>query len=90
VAVACRKHLFLAQPFGLLVEHDLSENRYPPRIKSGAGFFGIMLYEAKNLDTNPGERSRTSGGSYRDQAQVPADTHLCMSSCRTYCATNDA
>ena len=20
------------------------ENRYPPRIKSGAGFFGIMLY----------------------------------------------
>jgi hypothetical protein len=21
----------------------LSENRYPPRIKSGAGFFGIML-----------------------------------------------
>jgi hypothetical protein len=67
-----------------------SENRYPPRIKSGAGFFGIMLYEAKNLDTNPGERSRTSGGSYRDQAQVPADTHLCMSSCRTYCATNDA
>jgi hypothetical protein len=21
-----------------------SENRYPPRIKSGAGFFGIMLY----------------------------------------------
>jgi hypothetical protein len=67
-----------------------SENRYPPRIKSGAGFFGIMLYEAKNLDTNPGERNRTSGGSYRDQAQVPADTRLCMSSCRTCCATNDA
>jgi hypothetical protein len=22
-----------------------SENRYPPRIKSGAGFFGIMLLE---------------------------------------------
>ena len=21
-----------------------SENRHPPRIKSGAGFFGIMLY----------------------------------------------
>jgi hypothetical protein len=21
-----------------------SENRYPPRIKSGAGFFGITLY----------------------------------------------
>jgi hypothetical protein len=21
-----------------------SENRYPPRIKCGAGFFGIMLY----------------------------------------------
>jgi hypothetical protein len=21
-----------------------SDNRYPPRIKSGAGFFGIMLY----------------------------------------------
>jgi len=21
-----------------------SENRYPPRIKSGAGFFGIMLW----------------------------------------------
>jgi hypothetical protein len=21
-----------------------SENRYPPRIASGAGFFGIMLY----------------------------------------------
>jgi putative ABC transport system substrate-binding protein len=21
-----------------------SENRFPPRIKSGAGFFGIMLY----------------------------------------------
>jgi hypothetical protein len=26
-----------------LPEHDLSENRFPPRIKSGAGFFGIML-----------------------------------------------
>jgi hypothetical protein len=26
-----------------LSEHDLSENRFPPRIKSGAGFFGIML-----------------------------------------------
>jgi hypothetical protein len=25
------------------VGDDLSENRYPPRIKSGAGFFGIML-----------------------------------------------
>ena len=23
----------------------LSENRFPPRIKSGAGFFGIMLYQ---------------------------------------------
>jgi hypothetical protein len=23
-----------------------SENRYPPRIKSGAGFFGIMLWSA--------------------------------------------
>jgi len=22
-----------------------SENRYPPRIKSGAGFFGIMLQQ---------------------------------------------
>ena len=22
-----------------------SENRYPPRIKSGAGFFGIMLWQ---------------------------------------------
>src|SRR5262249_11342083 len=28
-----------------LVEYDVfSENRYPPRIKSGAGFFGIMLW----------------------------------------------
>src|SRR3984885_16135653 len=27
----------------ILPEHDLSENRFPPRIKSGAGFFGIML-----------------------------------------------
>ena len=24
----------------------LSENRFPPRIKCGAGFFGIMLYAA--------------------------------------------
>jgi hypothetical protein len=23
-----------------------SENRYPPRIKPGAGFFGIMLYRS--------------------------------------------
>jgi len=23
-----------------------SENRFPPRIKSGAGFFGIMLSDA--------------------------------------------
>jgi hypothetical protein len=67
-----------------------SENRYPPRIKSGAGFFGIMLYEAKKLDTNPDGRGRTTGESCLDQAQVPADTHLCMSSCRTCCATNDA
>jgi hypothetical protein len=26
-----------------LFEHDLSENRYPPSIKCGAGFFRIML-----------------------------------------------
>ncbi len=25
-----------------------SENRYPPRIKSGAGFFGIMLYAIRS------------------------------------------
>jgi len=25
------------------MQHDLSENRYPLRIKSGAGFFPIML-----------------------------------------------
>jgi len=25
-----------------------SENRYPPRIKCGAGFFGIMLYAARS------------------------------------------
>jgi hypothetical protein len=25
-----------------------SENRYPPRIKSGAGFFVIMLYRLPN------------------------------------------
>jgi hypothetical protein len=24
-----------------------SENRYPPRITSGASFFGIMLYAAR-------------------------------------------
>jgi len=28
-------------------EHDLSENRYPPRIKCGAGFFRIMLSTRK-------------------------------------------
>jgi hypothetical protein len=28
-----------------VVEHDFSENRYQPRIKSGAGFFGIMLQQ---------------------------------------------
>jgi hypothetical protein len=27
----------------------LSENRYPPRIKSGAGFFGIMLWTFGNV-----------------------------------------
>jgi hypothetical protein len=26
-----------------LAEHDLSENRFPARIKSAAGFFRIML-----------------------------------------------
>src|SRR5208282_3081350 len=26
-----------------------SENRFPPRIKSGAGFFGIMLWMAQAL-----------------------------------------
>jgi hypothetical protein len=32
-------------PLTVLVEHDLvRKTRYPPRIKSGAGFFGIMLY----------------------------------------------
>ena len=25
-----------------------SDNRYPPRIKSGAGIFGIMLYDRWN------------------------------------------
>ena len=33
-----------------------SENRYPPRIKSGAGFFGIMLY----VDFRCGRRLRAS------------------------------
>ena len=27
----------------LFLDHDLFRHRYPPRIKSGAGFFGIML-----------------------------------------------
>jgi hypothetical protein len=31
-----------------------SENRYPPRIKCGAGFFGIMLW------------SSAAGGGFRD------------------------
>src|ERR1044072_3298425 len=29
-----------------LAGHIVSENRYPPRIRSGAGFFGIMPYSA--------------------------------------------
>jgi hypothetical protein len=28
---------------GFCLSMILSENRFPPRIKSGAGFFGIML-----------------------------------------------
>jgi len=29
--------------FSLLLGMIFSENRYPPRIEAGAGFFGIML-----------------------------------------------
>ena len=33
-------------------EGMLSENRFTPRIKSGAGFFGIMLYFATTAVTS--------------------------------------
>src|SRR5204863_6757039 len=36
--------LRIAIPLQLFGEHDLFRNRYPPGIKCGAGFFGIMLY----------------------------------------------
>jgi hypothetical protein len=35
-----------------------SENRRPPRIKSGAGFFGIMLYLPEGV-RSPCQASRT-------------------------------
>jgi hypothetical protein len=34
-----------------------SENRFPPRIKSGAGFFGIMLYAAGSHPAQAGGRT---------------------------------
>jgi hypothetical protein len=38
-----------------------SENRYPPPITSGAGFFGIMLYERNaNFIIEPGASSQMS------------------------------
>ena len=39
-----------------------SENRYPPRIKCGAGFFGIMLREASMMRAKPGTQSLASAG----------------------------
>ncbi len=42
---------------GFLFEHDLSENQLRPRIKPGAGFFGIMLY----LDGSAAEFDQRSG-----------------------------
>src|SRR5205085_1986827 len=48
-----------------LLEHDLFRNRYPPRIKSGAGFFGIMLYGLNScrmrVRLSPGGSSVDSG-----------------------------
>jgi len=35
--------LRIAISLNLIAGMIFSENRYPPRIKSGAGFFGIML-----------------------------------------------
>src|SRR5262245_22196710 len=39
----CRPSLGERKLSALLLEHDPCRKRYPPRIKSGAGFFGIML-----------------------------------------------
>src|SRR5262245_64695981 len=48
-----------ARPVGaLLLKHD-PENRYPPRIKSGACFFGIMLYR----------RPHEGGGSWASRTE---------------------
>jgi hypothetical protein len=41
-ATLARAVMFAAQSSASL-SMILSENRFPPRIKSGAGFFGIML-----------------------------------------------
>jgi hypothetical protein len=38
----------------------LSENLYPPRITSGAGFFGIMLYETAAFRCGSQGRAETS------------------------------
>src|SRR3954470_23875698 len=60
----CRAHL--------LFEHDFSENRYPPRIKCGAGFFRIMLL-SRGFEKDYGRRFRRTATCEGRQLAAHAD-----------------
>ena len=47
----------------------LSENRYPSRIKSGTGFFGIMLWRLRNVIKLAQERERVPPDRLRDMVK---------------------
>jgi hypothetical protein len=64
-------------------EHDFSENRCPPRIKSGAGLFGIMLYRNASRATpsarlTPTEASIDSGCSAMVRFEPPTSAFAPM------------
>src|SRR5262245_7246658 len=56
-----------------LFEHDLSENPLPSRIKSGAGFFGIMLrlMDLQILNNRPALRDGQAGAVFVSAISVP-------------------
>jgi hypothetical protein len=53
-----------------------SENQYPPRIKSGAGFFGIMLKLSQSAPSAQGGARRRPPEALRDRPDVAIQPHV--------------
>src|SRR5262249_55889243 len=65
-----------------LVEHDLFRRRIPPRIKSGAGFFRIMLY--RRATTSSQRRNGAAAHASRKSEALPRTPKATMAA--TICA----